>query len=358
MFVCKMSYRLTIPLVFNVLLLFSCNTLDKADIRAVCEKNEEGNYLIKWESFPPIQGTVKIFQSFNADTFMNVMPVIDRPIEEGYTTIIAPDKNKRSYFQLVFNKSDSLFVAERYIKTANVFNLRDIGGYHGDRNRQIRWGKIYRSSTISRADSKDIAILKKLNINTVIDLRTAEDIRLHPSRFKTKQSFKLPVRGADLTFYKEKIKQGEMMKGDVLIMQQDLYVELLKNNTDYFSKVFDILIEDDNYPVLVFCSLGEDRVGLAVALIFYALDVDREQIVQDYMLSNNYIDYNKIVKNASELSYETQETLTALLSANEETINYAFDKIAKDYGSVDEYLEKNLGLTNKKRQKLKDLLLY
>jgi len=243
-------------------------------------------------------------------------------------------------------------------KAQNIYNFRDIGGYYNKEGRQIKWGKIYRSGTLAGLSEKDIDILNSLNINTVVDFRNEQDIKKSPCRYKAKQVVDLPIEGSLMDNFKEKIIRGEMMRGDVLIMQQDLYINLLKNNVENLNAFFDILLDEKNYPVVIHSSLGKDQVGLATLLILLSLDVNKDQITGDFMLSNRYINFQHLVSNASELSYEMQEALTALLGTNETVIDYVYKRIVKDYGSVDTYLEKRLLLNKEKREQLKDLLLY
>ena len=61
---------------------------------------------------------------------------------------------------------------------------------------------------------------------------------------------------------------------------------------------------------------------------------------------------------ARDLSTNAQETITTLVTVNEGLIDLVLKQIRKDYGSVDKYLSKGLGLTEKKRNTLKDILLY
>jgi len=45
-------------------------------------------------------------------------------------------------------------------------------------------------------------------------------------------------------------------------------------------------IAQGDVPVLVHCAAGKDRTGIAVALLLAVLDVPRETIVEDYLLTN------------------------------------------------------------------------
>ena len=149
-----------------------------------------------------------------------------------------------------------------------------------------------------------------------------------------------------------------MTRTDILLYDQNVINFILENNSDYFIKMFDILLNENNYPVVIYCYLGKDRAAIASALILSVLDVDYNLIIDDYLMSNNLIEYNSLVANADMYSYEVQETITALFSAHRESIKNSFDVLKEHYGSVDNYLEKELGLNARKKEKLKNLLLY
>ncbi len=49
---------------------------------------------------------------------------------------------------------------------------------------------------------------------------------------------------------------------------------------------FKTLMEADKTPLMFHCTAGKDRAGFAAALFLAALGVDRETIIEDYMLTN------------------------------------------------------------------------
>ncbi|MDR1610272.1 MAG: protein-tyrosine-phosphatase, partial [Candidatus Symbiothrix sp.] len=115
------------PFPVAAFLLFSCCTQEKPDIRVVCE-NSGGNYRIKWETFPPLKGTVSIYESTNPDSF-NVqarLAVVD--IDGGFKDMFALRNLNRSYFKLVFNNKYSIITAERALPMQQLTNFRDFGG--------------------------------------------------------------------------------------------------------------------------------------------------------------------------------------------------------------------------------------
>jgi protein-tyrosine phosphatase len=343
---------------FLFLFVFLSCTKEKPDIHVVCELTPVGTYLIKWETYPPLKGTVKIYESSKCDSFNLNYSITEQDIATGYKSVLSMPSFVRTYFKLVFNKKYSIITANRVIPMQEVFNCRDIGGYPNKNKRQTQWGKLYRSGTLALANAHDTHILKQLKIKTIIDFRTERDSYSHPLQYKSEQVFNLPLRGNNYNAFFDKILSEKMKRGDVIVYSQDVFSFLLENNADYFIKMFDVLLDENNYPVVFFCSLGKDRSAIATALILSALDVDRETILNDYLLSNDLIDLSSLVKNASSFKTPVQETITALFSANREFLTYALDRIEKDYDSMQNYLEKELKLTNRKREKLKNILLY
>jgi protein-tyrosine phosphatase len=354
-----MFKRLTFP-VLSLLLLSYC-TQEKPDIRVVCETTPAGNYyLLKWETFPPLEGNVKVYESITPDSFNLYSPIAETEIYKGFKDIFAIRTLDRSYFCLVFDKKYSVITAERVIPMQGLNNFRDLGGYYNNENRQTQWGKLYRSGSLSSATSQDMKVLDNLDIKTIIDFRTEEDKYYYPYKYTVPKVFNLPLRCHRPNIFGDKILSGEMKKGDVIVRSQDVMASLLDDNSDYYINMFDILLDKRNYPIVMNCASGKDRSGIASALILAALGVDLEQIVNDFLLSNQSIDYNSLIPNMSmfEDEAEIQEAMTAMYRSFRETITWPFEMITKKYGSVDKYLEQELKLTPQKREKLKELMLY
>ena len=64
------------------------------------------------------------------------------------------------------------------------------------------------------------------------------------------------------------------------------------NELDY--RVVDMLHNPDG-AFLFHCMAGKDRTGLAAALILHILDVPQETILQDYMLTAEYLPLDRMV---------------------------------------------------------------
>ena len=342
------------------LFLFSHCSQEKADIRVVCEAAPLGYYRIKWETFPPIEGRVKIYESSLPDSFNLYSHIAESEISKGFTDVLSARTTKRSYFKLVFNKKYSVITAERTIPMEGLFNFRDLGGYYNATGKQTRWGNLYRSSALANATFQDAKVLNNLGIRTAVDFRTDKERHDAPSKYIAPQMINLPLRGNPNNIFFSTILSGKIKAGDVKVYAQDMFAFLLENNSDYFIKMFDILLDANNYPVLISCSSGSDRSAIAAALILAVLDIDMDQIISDYMLTNDQINSDSFdfSTNIFLQEPEVQETFTAMVRVHKETITYSFDRILKEYGSFNNYFDTELKLTAKKREKLKEIMLY
>lgn len=335
----------------------SC-TKDNPKISVVCDLMPNGTYMLKWETFPPIEGKVKVYESTQPDSFNLNSPIAEWDIQKGYQRVLGMPSPTRSYFKLIFNKKYSVITTERVIPSQGISNFRDLGGYENSEGKSIKWGKLFRSGSLAMATPRDMEMLNKMNIETIIDLRTQRESFSFPNKYKAPQVYNMPLRGNRYDIFFDEVLSQRMKRMDILSYDQNVFSFLLENNADYFIRLFDVLLEEKNYPVVIYCSLGKDRTAIASALILAALDIENDIILDDYLMSNDLINYHALVRNAHIYPIEVQETITALFSAHRETIKNSFDGIISHYGSLDNYFEQELKLTPRKREKLKDILLY
>lgn len=105
------------------------------------------------------------------------------------------------------------------------------------------------------------------------------------------------------------------------------------------------------------CNYGKDYTGFAIVLILSALNIPEETIIDDYLLTNQYLDKRSINMNLTDFPIDTQEAVTALMTADERYLNCAFKRIKRKYGSIQNYLEQELNMTPEKQKKLQEILL-
>ena len=188
-------------------------------------------------------------------------------------------------------------------------------------------------------------------------MRTDEEVKKKPTRFSNTNIIQIPIPCGNKRDIYERIQDNKARFRDGKLFMEDTYMRFIMNSTEEFSDAFQLLLNKENYPILITSDLGKDRVGLFMAMLFTMLDVPRETIIREYMFSLDHVDPSFMAKKVSSLSSDSQETMTVLLSVNESFLNMAFKEIENRFGSFDNFREIGLRLSSKKQQKLKDILL-
>jgi protein-tyrosine phosphatase len=181
---------------------------------------------------------------------------------------------------------------ERVIHLKGTTNTRDIGGYPTADHRTLRWRQIIRSENLSRLTASDFQQLEQMGVKTVVDLRTEREHEQsptvwqgeHPPRF-----YHLPIGDAHNDWFNA---QRKMIKGNRFTEKESLehmvegYRMIVEEGPSSFRQLMDLVLDQSNWPILIHCNAGKDRAGVAAALIMEALGVDRQTIMDDFLLTN------------------------------------------------------------------------
>ena len=152
--------------------------------------------------------------------------------------------------------------------------------------------------------------------------------------------------------------QEQKIKSDTVYrMVERMNRELVMNYHHEYRQIFDILLDKNNYPVVIHCSSGKGRTGIVSALVLAALGVNEDIIMEDYRLSNDYFNIPRASKYAYRLPTRSQEAITTLFSAREDFLNAAKDEAERKYGDMDTYLQKGIGLSKDEIKRLRSILL-
>ncbi|EFR93411.1 protein-tyrosine phosphatase, putative, partial [Listeria innocua FSL J1-023] len=122
---------------------------------------------------------------------------------------------------------------------------------------------------------------------------------------------------------------------------------------DGFKEIFNEILTDAKagLPFVFHCTAGKDRTGVLAALLLTLLDIPEKTIFDDYAITNRYQDnilqeMGGIVSLFSNGSEKIDlEAFRPMAEARPEYLEIAFDEMKKQYGSVDDYLEKGIGIT-------------
>ena len=340
-----------------LLVLPSCSGTPPT-ISVVCEENNVGNCVIKWETAPLLKGQVRVYASTSPELIPENSPIAMSNISSGKMTIVTDDPSRRYYYLMVFNNKYRVKVATRNINIPGIQNFRDLGGYRSSTTgKNVRWGMLYRSAQIDSLGCAARRELRNMGIRTIIDLRTPEELNNYPQIQKGFNVVHIPIATGNMEKVLQGIQEGKI-KGDTINrIVERMNRELVINYRDEYKKLFELLLDRSNYPAIIHCSSGKGRTGIASALVLATLGVNEDIIMQDYRLSNDYFNIPKASKYAYKLPVNSQEAITTVYTAKEDFLNAAKEEIERTYSDIPTYLRKGLGLTAENIEKLQNIML-
>ena len=257
---------------------------------------------------------------------------------------------------------DTCIIADRRIIEGATHNLRDLGGLFTKDGYQVKWGMLYRSDQLNGVKKKHYEGLEQLGINSICDFRLEKHIKKKPDRWPgldTMHRVHIPigdgnVKGREVL---KKFKDDTYDAEDHLTEANHNYVVKYQ---DEYRRFFQLVLQGENYPILYHCTAGKDRTGFASAMILSALNVDRQQIIDEYMMTNYYAHEHieKNVRLGARLLGVDQDKVRAIAGVRLRYIEEAFSTIEAEYGSVENYLCEALEVCDVEVEQLKGLLLY
>ena len=257
-----------------------------------------------------------------------------------------------SYCQI----TDSL---KREVKLQGAINFRDIGGYKTKDGKEVKWGKIFRSAEINRLTTSDLEKLASLKIHYVLDFRGPAEVAAGADKIpNTSIRISLPAGSEEVG------DKSKMFKSMSTATVGDSIMLPFYSNIDAFPKrykpMFEALLNNSNDSALVYhCTAGKDRTGIATALILYALGVDEQTIKNDYLATNYYrqSDNVRMRKMLMDYYHLKEAVVDDVLGVKEIYLKATFDAIQNKYGSVDKFLQSEMGLNKSNLKKLRQKFL-
>ena len=266
------------------------------------------------------------------------------------------------------------------IPLTGMCNTRDLGGYRAGNGKRIKPRRLIRSGALADGTPEDWEVLlSEYHLKTVVDFRTGEERRQKPdpaldgvtyveNPILEEEAMGITREQSDGSSVVKKVIGTIRENGSTpLEYMKNMYISLI---TEPFSKAryrrfFEILSDCEDGAVLWHCTAGKDRAGVGTLLLLSALSVPREQILADYMKVNEFArkEVDKLMKLLTEgeeeaaVRQEQAEAVRLLFTVDEAYALSVFEAMEKECGSVDAFLEKELGLTAEKRKRLEALYL-
>ena len=221
---------------------------------------------------------------------------------------------------------------QRRIPLEGCVNFRDLGGYPTADGRTVKWRRLFRSdapTTLTEADVQTITV--DLGVSAVVDLRNSggvltdgrgllalSGIGYHHFPFMERRGLPPPTDGED--------SERRLT---------DIYQWMLHNSGTLMAQAFTTLAQQVNQPAVFHCSAGKDRTGILAANILAVLGVSREDVIADYMMTNEVIDdILARIRKMPGFEHSTREGIIAPKAAIEKFL----DVTQTEFGGSESYL--------------------
>jgi protein-tyrosine phosphatase len=286
---------------------------------------------------------------------------VTQPAKAGKLRLAIPAAERR-YVILRDKQGRDTAVAERVLPLQQGSNFRDVGGYVTKDGRTVRWGKAFRSGAMPLLTEADYKLVEQLALGTVVDFRSLDEREVAPDQIDDRTGALFVANDYSLKPLMAKMGQGN---------GENTYRGMEKLMAPQYRSLFRRLIDEDG-AVLYHCSAGQDRTGMATAILYDTLGVDRETILKDYHLSTllRRTDYempqidpkdypnNPIVqyyfKRASGERVKAEPLYTPTGASH---LAQFFTYMDQEYGGSEGYLKKELGFTDQDLTKLRATML-
>jgi protein-tyrosine phosphatase len=227
----------------------------------------------------------------------------------------------------------------RRIDFEGSFNFRDLGGWRTTDGRSVRWQRLYRADSVHLMTEADVKRAHEdLGVRTLIDLRSEMEVQfgsvgalgeLVTSRIHapvTSRAVDAPVAAA----------QSADRSPEAMVEQ---YLGILDHSSDLVVEAVEALSSDEALPGVFFCAAGKDRTGVLAAVVLGAIGVRDEDIVADYVLTEESIE-------AIITRFASNENAPAMyrdlppshFAPFAETMERVIEGVRERYGSFADYL--------------------
>ena len=245
-------------------------------------------------------------------------------------------------------------------------NFRELGGYLADEGKHVRWGQIYRGIPTGKLTGEaDRRLLDSLGLRLILDLRSSGEAKKEPDYVpdgaRLVQICGLCAEdGAEIAFAPGDIEKLMQTAEEGESISQRLYRRMLTGNKA-FKELFRAL-EAGETPILFHCSAGKDRTGVAAMLILLALGASDEVICADFEQTNacRKAEIDAVLaEHAAEIAADPACRMRyyAMAGVDPAAAPFVLDTIRREFGSAENYLETEYGLTPARLMRLRRMYL-
>jgi protein-tyrosine phosphatase len=174
--------------------------------------------------------------------------------------------------------------SERLLTFPALLNARDLGGYPTVDGGQTRWRSLLRSDDLAQLTPVGVQALAEFGVETVLDLRWAEEIALNPSPIGAQAPQIRYIHSSLLA--STPAQWRELSKS----CEKELWkCVVLEKVRPQLATVLKVIASAPAGPLLFHCVAGKDRTGIIAALMLTLAEVKPAAIAADYAASTQML---------------------------------------------------------------------
>jgi protein-tyrosine phosphatase len=237
------------------------------------------------------------------------------------------------------------------VAVRNPSNFRDLAE---NVTAPLRRGVLYRSDHLGALGDEDARAIGALGIRRVLDFRGVDERTSAACRLPDVAVHSLAIEPTIVQVISQLLDAGHpLSEAETVAHMQDTYRGFVRTSTHRFAEFFGHLLESDE-PTVFHCTAGKDRTGFAAALVLRALGVPEDQVLLDYLLTNERLAPVAVSGSTWRLPPEAAKVLYRV---QPEFLQAAFEEIDARWGGVEAYVREGLGLGERERRRLHELYL-
>jgi protein-tyrosine phosphatase len=256
----------------------------------------------------------------------------------------------RHFFAVTFADGHEELVAERLLALDGAQNFRDLGGYPALGGGRVRWGRVFRSDSLSALSDPDLARLERMGLRLVCDFRGDAEVEEEPNRLAGRPAIEywrqpLGDRSVQPAEWRRRFESGDFAGADASWLTRS-YRGMIDDCAAELGAVLRRLSHERGLPAVLHCTAGKDRTGVASALLLLLLGVPRELVLEDYALTGLYTEGR--IRSAERFFAGRGIDPThvrGLLGSEPATLAGALDHLDAAHGGAERWARERAGLT-------------
>jgi protein-tyrosine phosphatase len=226
-------------------------------------------------------------------------------------------------------------------------NFRDFGGYMTSDGHVVRRKILYRSSALAPLSPADWTRVEGLGITGVYDLRTVSERQSKPDGWPHPPATVYGSPKPDLSGLFGDIRAAGASPAKVRAAFIRFYVAAPFAYAVEYAAIFHALAQSQT-PILIHCTAGKDRTGVAVALVLEALHVPRATVLADYAMTEKLTPPpppHPPLGRSDAAPAMPPDVAQVLWRADPAYVEAALRAVRRRDGSIDAYMRGELGMT-------------